>query len=66
VYINAGANVAKKSAVTGKSRNSGIINPTICAVASAEPVLHSESFTGIEVVGVNLYTALKILAMHSF
>jgi hypothetical protein len=64
--VDAGANVAKESAVTGKSRNSGIIDPTICAIVSAEPVLNLEIFTGIKVVGVNFYTAFKIVAVHSF
>src|SRR6516225_6942560 len=63
--VNAGANVAKELAITGDSRTSGIIDPTICAIVSAKPVLHSEIFTGIKVAGVNLYTALKIVAMHS-
>jgi len=60
--VNAGANVAKELAITGDSRTSGIIDPTICAIVSAKPVLHSEIFTGIKVAGVNLYTALKIVA----
>src|SRR5690242_16753453 len=64
--VDARANVAEERAIAGKSRNSGIVNPTICVVASAEPVLHSEIFTGIEVAGVNLYTALKVVTMHSF
>jgi hypothetical protein len=64
--VDARANVAKERAIAGKSRNSGIVNPTICAIASAEPVLHSEIFAGIKVAGVNFYTAVKIVAMHSF
>jgi hypothetical protein len=66
VDINAGANVTKKIVIAGISRNSGIINPSVYAIVSAEPVLQSEIFTGIKVDGVKLHTTLKIVAMHSF
>jgi hypothetical protein len=66
VDVNAGANVAKERTIRGNSRNSSIINPTKCAIVSAEPILHSEIFVGIKVARVNLYAALEIVAMHSF
>jgi hypothetical protein len=65
VDINARADVTKERSITGISRTSGIIDPAICAIVSAKPVLHSEIFTDIKVAGVNLYAALKVVAMHS-
>jgi hypothetical protein len=66
VDVNAGANVAKERAITSISRHSGIIDPTISAIVSAQPVLQSEAFADIKVAGVSLYAALKIVAVYSF
>jgi hypothetical protein len=61
--VNARADIAKESAITGKSRNSSIIDPTVCAIVTPQPVLHSKIFTGIKVAGVNVYTAVEIVLM---
>jgi hypothetical protein len=66
VDVNAGADVAKECAITGISGHSGIIDPTISAIVSAQPVLESEVFPVIKVATVSRYAALKIVAMYSF
>jgi len=52
VDVNAGTNVAEESAITGKSRNSGIIDPTKCAIVSTEPVLDSEVLARVKAADV--------------
>jgi hypothetical protein len=47
------------------SGDAGIIDPAIFAIVLPEPVLHSKIFTGVKVIRVKLYTAVKIVAMDT-
>src|SRR5262249_38683917 len=53
-------------AVAGVSWHSGVIDPAMCAVVTAEPVLHPELLPGVEVAHVNFEATIKILSMNAF
>jgi hypothetical protein len=53
VNVNARADITKEAAVTGKSRYSGIIDPTVCTIVSTQSVLHSKIFVGVKMRGIN-------------
>ena len=65
VDVNTGANIAKKSAVMGKSWDSGIVDPPIFAIMPAKPVLHSKTTVGVKVAQVNLQTPVDIVLMNA-
>src|SRR5215469_10138893 len=63
--VGAGADVPKERAVASVSWNSGVIDPAICAVVTAKPILHPEFLPGVEVPDVRFEAAIKILPMNS-
>src|SRR5215471_2850441 len=64
--IDAGTNVAKEITIRSVSRNSGIIDPTIHAIVSAQPVLHSKVRSIVKVTDISLQAGGNIVAMDSF
>src|SRR6516164_1358115 len=65
VDVNTGANIAKESAVMGKSWDSGIVDPPIFAIVPAKPVLHSKITVGVKMADVNLQTPFDIVLMNA-
>src|SRR3974377_1590286 len=65
VDVNTGTNIAKESAVMGKSWDSGIVDPPIFAIVSAKSVLNSKITVGGKVAQVNLQTPVNIVLMNA-
>ena len=65
VDVNTGTNIAKESAVMGKSWDSGIVDPPIFAIVPAKSVLHSKITVGVKVAQVNLQTPVDIVLMNA-
>src|SRR3977135_213748 len=63
--VNARADVAKERAVVGKTRDTRIQNPAICAITSSQAVFHAELLPRFESIRVNVQTAGRILLVYA-
>src|SRR6516165_3742519 len=64
--IDAGADITKKPAVAAVARNAGVVDPMICAVVPAKPVLHAKLFPSVKVADVGFQATVNIVSMNAF
>src|SRR5215467_653740 len=64
--INIASDIAGEFSSGGVPRNTALIDPTIFAIRSPEPVLHSERLSRMECRQEAIQAALHIVWMHAF